>query len=564
MSRGVALCLVVTLVCGTAAWRLASGQDDDDPFTPPAEQEASPDEEPVPEEPATEEPATEEPATEEPGEPVPGEPDDPDAPAAEDAGPTPSEPPAPDDPAEPGTTPGEPEAEPTPDEETDSAMPEESDAGEEAAADDEEEAAAPAAGRRDESIDFLPPIVIPNPADHADDWFGRSVAAVGDKVLVGGPSYRVANKGNAGAVFVFDRQGTLLHTIANPSPGDEDRFGRSLAGLGNNFLVGAYKDDDDSGELNAGAAYLFGGRTSRLVRAFTVPEAARYDYLGYSLAGVGRDAALVGAAGRRVQDAEGASIEGAGAAYLFDAASGELLTAFENPQPRAGDWFGRHVADAGQRQVLIAAPYADREFSDPDGGGQLLADVGEVYLYDAATGELLVTFGHPFPAAKDLFGEAVVACGEFVLIGAPYADSENRRDGGAVFVFTRHGEFRGALHATGAGAADNARFGFALAALGELVVVGTGQEYGAEVFLYDPAEPRQPVYEFHAELGDADSSFGTAVATAGASVVIGAPRADVVDSLGNTIPDSGRVFLFHPRPTGAARRTPGASLPVDR
>jgi hypothetical protein len=571
MSRGVALCLVVTLACGAAAWRFAAGQDDEDPFTPPAEQEA------------TEAPG-EEPAIEEPGEPLPPDdvPADPDAPAEPDApadpdaspaesdGPTPAEPPAPDDVVpptdEPGDTPaepGEPEVEPTLDAEAYPLMPEESDAGEEAAADVEEDAAVEA-GRRETTIDFLPPIVIANPSDHADDWFGRSVAAVGNKVLVGGPSYRVANKGNAGAVFVFDQQGTLLHTIANPSPGDEDRFGRSLAALGNNLLVGAYKDDDDSGELNAGAAYLFGGQTSRLVRAFTVPEAARYDYLGYSLAGVGRDAAIVGAAGRRVADSDGAAVEGAGAAYLFDAASGELLTTFENPQPRAGDWFGRHVADAGNRQVLIAAPYADREFSDPDGSGQLLADVGEVYLYDAGTGELLVTFGHPSPAAKDLFGEAVVACGEFVLIGAPYADGEERLDGGAVYVFTRDGEFRGALQPNGAGVAENARFGYALAALGDLVVVGTGQEYDAEVFLYDPVDPRQPLHEFHAELGDADASFGTAVATAGGSVVIGAPRADVVDALGNTIPDSGRVFLFHPRPAGAARRAPGATLPVDR
>jgi len=133
-----------------------------------------------------------------------------------------------------------------------------------------------------------------------------------------------------------------------------------------------------------------------------------------------------------------------------------------------------------------------------------------------------------------------------------------------VYVFTRDGEFRGALQPNGAGAAENARFGYALAALGDLAVVGTGQEYDAEVFLYDPADPRHPMHEFHAELGDADSSFGTSVATAGGSVVIGAPRADVVDALGNTIPDSGRVFLFHPRPTGAARRATGESLPVDR
>lgn len=564
MSRVLALCLAVALVGGSAAWRFAEPEDGE-PFTPPeAEQDVSPaDDDPPAEE--TGEPAAVE------GDDTPAQPDEtpaepaepnPPVPSAEDeSNPTPSEPPAPGE----GETPG---SEPEPATPDDAApfpvMPEES-----APGDDEDEIrddlVPPSAASGRGAIEFLPPIAIANPSDHADDWFGRSVATVGDRILVGGPSYRVANKGNAGAVFVFDREGTLLHTIANPSPGDEDRFGRSLAGLGSNFLVGAYKDDDDSGALNGGAAYLFSGRTARLVRSFTVPLAARYDYLGYSLAGVGGDAAVVGAAGRRVQDSSGAAIEGAGAAFLFDAASGELLRTFDNPQPRAGDWFGRHVDDAGGRQVLVAAPYADREFTDADGAAQLLADVGEVYLFDAATGELLVTFGHPMPAAKDLFGEATAVCGEHVLIGAPYADAEGRSNVGAVYVFSRDGEFRGALGTTGGAATDDARFGYALAALGDLAVVGTGQEYDAAAFLFDPARPQRPVVEFHADGGDADSSFGSAVATTGSSVVIGAPRADVVDALGNTIADSGRVYLFHPQPSAAARLRPKADRsPLDR
>jgi len=44
-------------------------------------------------------------------------------------------------------------------------------------------------------------------------------------------------------------------------------------------------------------------------------------------------------------------------------------------------------------------------------------DTGAAYLFDGSTGTLLKTFLNPTPAAGDLFGAAVAAAGDNILVG---------------------------------------------------------------------------------------------------------------------------------------------------
>jgi len=103
--------------------------------------------------------------------------------------------------------------------------------------------------------------------------------------------------------------GALLHTFLNPTPASCDYFGLSVAGVGNKVLIGARWDD--TGASDAGAAYLFDGTTGALVHTFQKPTPAAADWFGVSVAGVGNNV-LVGGWG----DDTGAT--DAGAAYLFE------------------------------------------------------------------------------------------------------------------------------------------------------------------------------------------------------------------------------------------------------
>ena len=204
-----------------------------------------------------------------------------------------------------------------------------------------------------------------NPTPATGDYFGRSVAAVQgdaahDNVLIGAP-FDDAGETDAGAAYLFDSQtGDLLHTFLNPSPGTDDHFGDSVAGLGRNVVIGASLDDTKG--TDAGAAYLFDGQTGRLLRTFYSPATSRGRF-GASVTAVG-DKVLIGAPGDDVGATD------AGAAYLFDPATGELLETFSNPTPDAGDQFGFCVAAEGE-EVLISAPWDDTA----------AADAGAVYAF---------------------------------------------------------------------------------------------------------------------------------------------------------------------------------------
>lgn len=79
------------------------------------------------------------------------------------------------------------------------------------------------------------PIELDDPTGNIE--FGAAVAAgnfdgdADDEIVVGAPGADPAETPNAGAVFVFDADGTLLSTIHEGDPSDEQQFGKALAVL---------------------------------------------------------------------------------------------------------------------------------------------------------------------------------------------------------------------------------------------------------------------------------------------------------------------------------------------
>ena len=205
-----------------------------------------------------------------------------------------------------------------------------------------------------------------NPTPQSGDSFGNAVAAVGsDKVLIGAFSDNTG-AANAGSVYLFSTNGTLLRTFTNPTPVVDEGFGRAIAALEPDRVVINSPEDSTAGQF-AGAVYVF-GTNGTLLTTITNPMPQVSVSFGISLAVVGSDKLLIGTP----FDDRGAN--SAGVAYLFSA-NGTLLTTITNPAPAFDDEFGISVAAVGSDKVLIGA------FFDDTGD----TDAGAAYLFNLET-----------------------------------------------------------------------------------------------------------------------------------------------------------------------------------
>jgi filamentous hemagglutinin family protein len=196
----------------------------------------------------------------------------------------------------------------------------------------------------------------PTPPASGRGEFGVSVAGVGNNLLIGAPRNTVNGVLDAGAAYLFNPGGELLTTFNNPTPGQFDTFGRTVAGVGNNILIGAPRDD--TGAVDAGSAYLF-SPTGELLRTFNNPNPQIEALFGFSLAAVGTYA-LIGADGDN-------QITNPGSAYLFDTTTGTLIQTLASPTSGTGDEFGRSVAAVGN-DIIIGASGANAAYLFNSGG----------------------------------------------------------------------------------------------------------------------------------------------------------------------------------------------------
>ena len=193
--------------------------------------------------------------------------------------------------------------------------------------------------------------------------FGWDVSESGGNVLIGSPNYHVEGT-RAGAAFLFDSNtGKHLQTFVNPTPDYADQFGFSVAGVNGNVLVGAWHDDTEAND--AGAAYLFNSTSGEVLDNYFSPSPAFAGYFSTSVATVG-EKVFIG------EPANGQP--GSGNVYLIESTTGGVLKTFVNPNP-AGTHFGRSIATIGNR-VLIGS-------------------LGEAFLFDVMNGDLLHTFTDP-------------------------------------------------------------------------------------------------------------------------------------------------------------------------
>lgn len=188
--------------------------------------------------------------------------------------------------------------------------------------------------------------LVANDSD-ASDYFGSRVSTTDDTIAVG--AYGDDENGSdAGAAYVFDNSGESWSQTAKLEPStlsDGDFFGSSVAADGERVLVGAF-GTDDSGAF-AGAAYAFDSNDGyRSATRITPPSPSTGEFFGWAV-DLNNKTAVIGAYGT---DSE------TGTAYLFDKRSGgwtqrsRLLPA----DPTTGDRFGVAVEIDGDTTVVTA------------------------------------------------------------------------------------------------------------------------------------------------------------------------------------------------------------------
>lgn len=392
----------------------------------------------------------------------------------------------------------------------------------------------------------VPVATINNPAPALNDTFGSSLALDGNRLMVGS---HLDDQGgtDTGRAYVFDLgSGTPsvpTHSIDNPTPQNNDFFGRCVAISGTRMATGAH--GDNTGASDAGSAYVFdlnSGTPVAPLYSINTASPSSDEEFGTAVAISGTTIA-VGAH----HDDKGAS--NAGCVYVHDITSNTpqlpVLT-IENPTPILNDYFGAAVAISGN-QIIIAA-YQD------DGGAQ---NAGTVYVYNRTSGTPTVplySIPNPAAGAQDQFGNSIAVSGSLLVVGC-FKNDVGAQDAGSAYVYN----LASPTPSVPILILDNPEpnfedwFGYSVGISGTKVVVGaygddTGASNTGSAYVYDTTSltPNVPVAILRNPTPGTEDWFGYSVAISGGKVVVGSHMSE------SGANDSGCAFVFDlnaPTPT---------------
>src|SRR5262249_18686963 len=142
------------------------------------------------------------------------------------------------------------------------------------------------------------------------------------------------------------RTGVLEAILAKPNPAVGDGFGFSVAISGNTIVVGA--SGTGAGPAKPGTAYVFDAHTGTLLQTLANPTPVNGEQFGSAVA-IDGDTVVVGSSNALVSGTP------AGEAYIFSAQTGELAATLTNPAPVSFGNFGSSVSVSDGR-VLVGAP----------------------------------------------------------------------------------------------------------------------------------------------------------------------------------------------------------------
>lgn len=257
----------------------------------------------------------------------------------------------------------------------------------------------------------------------AYDGISEGLAMEGS-TIVGGARWNDEAGNNAGAVVVFNNNGSTWSEQAKITPADiaaEDRFGWSVA-ISGDRLVASSNYDDDKGE-NSGSAYVFQRSGASWVQEakLTASDGAAYDYFGQAVAIEGNQIFV------------GASFDGdlgsaSGSVYVFrnDGNGWQQVQKIHANDGAAFDLFGNSLSVSGNRLAVGA-------FADDDRGSAS----GAVYLftYNGSSWEQSTKLTASDGVADDSFGNKLDLRNDALLVGVSSDDNEKGTNAGGAYLF---------------------------------------------------------------------------------------------------------------------------------
>lgn len=363
--------------------------------------------------------------------------------------------------------------------------------------------------------------LLPNDGSDANQ-FGFSVA-VDRGIVAVGANYDDDHGRESGSAYLFNAATGAEITKLLPDDGAElDQFGFSIAIDKGVVAVGAPRDDDKGG--NAGAAYLFDASTGDQITKLLADDGDHGNMFGWSIA---IDNGVV-AVGALYDDDNGGD---SGSAYLFDASTGEQIAKLLPSDGAKSDQFGCSIAiDNGM--VAVGALFDDN-------------GAGAAYLFDAASGEQLAKLVASDRFQGDWFGDCIDIDDGIVVVGAWDALVNNKRAGAAYTFDASTGKQIDKLYVNdGYGqhffgvfvAIDNG-----VVAVGSLTDEGNGSSSGA-AYLFGASTGRLIATVIPSD-GDYYDRFSDSIAMDNGILVAGSFQDD---DNGN---GSGSAYVFDARPT---------------
>ncbi len=255
------------------------------------------------------------------------------------------------------------------------------------------------------------------------DLFGRSVDVSGDTAVVG--AMRADPNGNSdqGAAYVYTRSGTnwSLQAKLLANDGDEDdNFGKSVAINGDTIIIGAFGVNS-----NQGAAYVFtrSGPSWSQQAKLTASDGSPDDYFGFFV-GTSGETVIVGAP---FSSPGGNNAQGSAYTFTRSGTTWSQQAKLIATDGRAGDYFGISTAISDDT-VVVGAYFSDLDGNSGQGAAYVFTRSGMAWSQQA---KLVANDGDE----DDNFGKSVAVSNDTALVGA----FGNHSAKGAAYVFTRTG-----------------------------------------------------------------------------------------------------------------------------
>ena len=347
-----------------------------------------------------------------------------------------------------------------------------------------------------------------------DDEFAFSIALSNGIVAVGTP-YDDDNGSNSGSAYLFDAATGMQLFKLLPNDGTESaNFGYSIA-MDNGIVAVGAKGDNENG-ANAGAAYLFDAATGNQLLKLMPDDGATEDEFGNS---IDIDNGIVSVGAWRADEFGDAS----GAAYLFDASTGNQL---EKLLPDSGNNFQTFGVSVAIDNGLVAV--GARTFFVA-GQGYTFA---RAYLFEVSTGnQLNVLEPDILNLNGDLggfFADSIDMSDGLVAVGAPNRSVVFDHSGAAYIFDAATGSQL--TYIVPADAHDRDNFGISISIDNGIVAVGAHQDdengfNSGSAYFYDALTGTE-LNKLIASDGDILDLYGCSIAIDGDAAVIGAKDDD--------------------------------------